>query len=117
MFLFRLIGNLITVVAWGLAGNWTGERMRQLATGEPGHQTQFYHTGPDGELVIAANPLITNLVPAVVVGMLLKPHWLWALVTGVISSGLMGERSERVFFDLIRQQGDQVDMSRRGITI
>jgi hypothetical protein len=106
MFLFRLIGKLITVAAWGLAGNWTGERMRQLATGEPGHQIQFFHTGPDGELVIAVNPLITNLLPAVLVGMLLKPHWMWALVTGVISSGLLGERSEHAFFELIRRQDD-----------
>lgn len=104
MFLFRLIGKLITVTAWGLAGNWAGEQMRQLATGEPVHKMQFIHSGPDGELVIAANPLITNLVPAVLVGMILRPHWLWALVSGVISSGLLGERYERAFFELLKPQ-------------
>jgi hypothetical protein len=104
MFLFRLIGNLITVTAWGLAGNWAGERMRQLATGEPGHQLRLFYTGPDGELMIAANPLLTNLAPAVLVGLVIRPRWLWAFVAGVISSSLIGERSEQAFFDLIKRE-------------
>jgi hypothetical protein len=104
MFLIRLIGNLITVAAWGLAGNWAGEQVRQLVTGEPVHSRQLFYSGPDGELVIAIRPLFRNLLPAVLLGTVARPHWLWAFAGGLISSGLMGERSERAFYDLIRRQ-------------
>lgn len=104
MLLLRLIGNLITTTAWGLAGNWMGEKMRQLATGEPGHQMRFFRTSPRGEVVIAANPLITNLVPAVLVGLVIRPRWLWAFVSGMITAGLMGKRYEDAFIDLLKRQ-------------
>jgi hypothetical protein len=78
--------------------------MRQQAAGEPVHQLRLFHTNKQGELVIAANPLLTNLVPAVLVGLVIRPHWLWSFVGGVIGSGLMGERSERAFFDLLQHK-------------
>lgn len=106
MAFLRFIGDLITVIAWGLAGNWAGEQMRRLATGEPSHQLRIYHTGPDGEVVIAANPLLTNLVPAVLVGLAIKPRWMWAFVGGAITSGFMGERYEGAFFELIKREDD-----------
>lgn len=106
MSFLRFIGDLITVSVWGLAGNWIGEQLHRLSTGEPGHQIKLLQTGPDGEVVIAANPLITNLVPAVLVGLAIKPRWLWALAAGVITGGLMGERHENALFELIERDRD-----------
>lgn len=106
MSFFRNVGNLLTVMAWRLVGNWVGEQPRRLYTGEPGHLIRFSQTGQDGELVITTNPLVTNLVPAVMVNLAVRSRWLWAFTSGVITGGLIGERYKSAFFELITRESE-----------
>ena len=43
--------------------------------------------------------LASRLVPALLLGTLLKPGWLWAFATGVITSAALGERYEQMAID------------------
>jgi hypothetical protein len=94
MGILRFLVNLIAVIAAALFGNYVGDRLRGRATGEEGHQFQFTHNSPDGETVVAVNPNLTNLAPAVLAGLLLRPGLAWAFLGGVIASGFLGEEYE-----------------------
>jgi hypothetical protein len=68
---------------------------------------RLVHTNERGEIIIAANPVLTNLLPAVLFGLILRPGWLWAFIAGVIASGFVGDRYEQLF--LQRLTGSPVD--------
>lgn len=105
------IGTTLSVVAGALVGNWVGEQLRAVATGKEGHHLGVLHTHSDGSRVIAINPVITNLVPAVALSVLKKPHWLWALVAGAAASGLLGDQFEEPLIDAIAGMTGGNDLS------
>ncbi len=90
MAIFKFFARFVGIIAAALVGNWVGDQLRARATGEKGHQFQVTHPSPDGETTIAVNPNLTNVGPALVAGILLRPHFAWAFLGGVLASGLLG---------------------------
>lgn len=102
MVILRFILNVIGVFVAALVGNWVGERWRAVDTGEEGHELAIIHTGEEGEYTIAVNPLLTNFLPAVIVGLLGKQAgWALAFVIGVMTARFMGDQYEDQFDELI----------------
>jgi hypothetical protein len=100
MFMLRFVTTTVSVFVAALVGNWVGERIRSMAMGEPSQELRPIHTNDQGEVIVAANPVWTNLVPALLVGLVSKPRWLGAFIAGVIVSGFVGDRYERRMFEL-----------------
>ncbi len=95
--MFRLIRftfSILSVFLNALLGNWVGDQLRYLLTGERGHQLRFVYQNDKGEVIIAVNPVLTHIGPALLVGFCFRPHWLWAFITGVWSSVLISDRYE-----------------------
>ncbi len=111
MTVLKGIGTTLSVVAGALVGNWVGEQLRSVVTGQEGHRLGVVHTDSAGGHVIALNPVITNLVPAVAVSVLGKPHWLWALVAGAAASSLLGDQFEEPLIDAIAGMTSTNDLS------
>ena len=97
--------RLAIVLAAALAGNWAGDQARARATGKPGHQWRFVYNGGQGETQIAINPVLTNFVPALLLGLALRPGWLWAFLGGAAISGLVGDRFEHLVNDRLARRG------------
>ena len=103
MKILKFFLHVISVFIAALLGNWIGERWRTLDTGEPGHELTAIHTNDEGEVYVAINPLLTNFVPAVILGLLTRPGgWILAFVTGVITARFMGDKYEEQFDEFVR---------------
>ena len=103
MKILRFLLNIIGVFFAALVGNWIGERWRSVDTGEAGHELALVHSGEDGDFTIAVNPVMTNFLPAVLVGLLSRPaSWVMAFVTGVLTARFMGDQYEEQFDELLR---------------
>jgi hypothetical protein len=96
-FVFGVFGTLVAAVA----GNWLGDRWRARYTGQPGHQLKVDYASSEGETLIAINPVLTNCLPAALLGLVLRPGWLWAFVSGALISALVGNRYEGAFMSLL----------------
>ncbi len=94
MRVLRFFGTLLSVLGAALAGNWAGEQVRALMTGEPARQYRFVQVDEHGEATIAVNLTLTHFLPALFVALLVKPRWLGAFVGGLVASGLLDERYE-----------------------
>ena len=102
MFIFRFIFKTITTLLAALAGNWTGDRLRAQASGLNDHQLRLVHTNEQGESIVAINPLLSNLMPALIMGSVGRPRWLYTFVGGVLASVLLGDRYEEQFMEYLR---------------
>jgi hypothetical protein len=102
-----LLGALAAVFVAALGGNWAGNQLRTLATGEPGAQMHLSHVNAQGETVIGATVVLTNFVPALLAGFIGKPRWLYAFAGGMLASVLLGERYEQRVWALLNP-ADQV---------
>lgn len=71
--------------------------LRAQYTDQDIHQMRLVHTTEQGETIIAANPLVTNLLPALLFGFMGRPRWLYAFAGGVLASALLGDRFEGQF--------------------
>jgi hypothetical protein len=80
--LLRFISRLSTVVIAALAGNWLGGRVYALMIGGPGYRLRAIQTGPDGETMVAFNPVMSNLLPALFAGLVARPRALMAFAVG-----------------------------------
>lgn len=101
--LFKLIGKTIglALVSGGaFAGNWVGNALR-------GDQTPLVQQREvNGRESTMVNIVITNFVPALLVGFLAgRPRTAWAFVGGLLSSALIGSRYEQQVIDQIRSAG------------
>lgn len=101
--LFKLIGKAIglALVSGGaLAGNWIGNELR-------GEQTPLVQQGQaNGRPGPTINVVLTNFVPALLVGLLAgRPRTLWAFAGGLLSSALIGSRYEQQMLDQLRSAG------------
>ena len=93
MLLFRMIVKPISIVAAVLAGNWLGGAIRSNLTGEQVQSLQFRHTLADGRK-ISNIPVVTKFYPALLIGVLRKPHSLRAFLAGVATGALVDDRAE-----------------------
>lgn len=108
MFIIRLILDLPLVVLGALAGNYAGDRLYYLLNGRQAHQFQWAHTNQQGEIVLALNPLMSNFIPGLIMGILKRPRWFWAFVGGAVASGFLGDRYEKEFNEFITEQREKL---------
>jgi hypothetical protein len=109
MFLVRILVKLISIVTAVLAGNWLGGELRFRLTGEPVQSIQFRHTLADGR-TISNIPVVTKFYPALLMGLLRKPHCLRAFLAGVATGALVDDQAERWLWEcfekvLLAQKG------------
>jgi len=102
MSITRFAFRIIVVLGAAIAGNYVGDQMRARATGEKGHQFQVTHKAGE-DTVVALNPNLTNVGPAVLAGLVLQPHVIWAFLGGVLASGLLGEKYEKKAGEWVKQ--------------
>lgn len=100
----RLLGDVLAVLIAALAGNWAGDRIRRRVTRKPGHVLHVLRQDAGGEARVVLNPLITNLLPALLMGLIARPGWLSAFLVGLMSSGWMGDRYEQSFYEWLRRK-------------
>jgi len=104
MKIFKFIFHLISVIVGALAGNWVGERWRALEVGDSEHELTFVQKDEQGEITIAVNPLMTNFLPAVLLGVLTWPSgWGLSFVVGVLAARFLGDKYEGQFEELVSQ--------------
>ena len=102
MFVFRFIFRTMTTLLAALAGNWAGDRLRDQVTGQNGHQLRSVHTTEQGDAIVALDPLLSNLMPALIMGSMGRPRWLYTFVGGVLASVFLGDRYEEQFMEYLR---------------
>jgi hypothetical protein len=96
MGLLSKTSRLFFIAGAALAGNWAGDRLRAITSGEPGHHLSLTHTTADGQLAFGLNVALTNFVPALLLALLAgKPRTLYAFVSGALISALVGDGYER----------------------
>jgi hypothetical protein len=90
------IGGMLIVAGAALAGNWAGDKLRAVTSGEESHRLGLAHTTADGQMAIGLNVALTNFVPALLLALLAgRPRTLYAFVSGAIISALVGDSYER----------------------
>lgn len=93
--ILRLLAAAFVSALAALMGNWVGEQLRIILTDTvPDHPLSFVHQDEAGEITLAANPLLSNFVPAFLLGLVKRRHGLWAFIGGVAASSLLGDRYE-----------------------
>ena len=103
MKILRVIFNIIAVFAAALIGNLVGERWRARDLGAAEHELTVVQAGEDGEITVAVNPLMTNFLPAVLLGLLVWPAgWILSFVSGVLTARFMGDQYEQQFDEFVK---------------
>jgi hypothetical protein len=106
MSLLRKAGGMLLVAGAALAGNWVGDNLRAVTSGESGHRLGLTHTTTDGQLAIGLNVALTNFVPALLLALLAgRPRTLYAFVSGAVISALVGDSYERALVGWLRSRG------------
>ena len=98
MFVVRmLLVKPMSLIIAVLAGNWLGGEIRSNLTGEPVQSLRFRYTTPEGR-TISNMPVVTKFYPALLIGLLRKPHRLRAFLGGVATGALVDDRLERLLW-------------------
>ena len=100
----RFLLTILSIFGAALAGNWIGNALHELITGELGPQMRLSHINAQGETVIGANVVITNFVPALLAACIGKPRWLYALSGGIIASAVVSDRFEQRAWALLQPE-------------
>ena len=104
MKMFRFLASALLTAAAALAGNWAGDELRYRITGERGHRFQLtQRPEPEGETVVAVNPALSNFLPALLVGVLRRPHLPWAFLAGALISAAIGDQYEGEFTGWLKE--------------
>jgi hypothetical protein len=97
--LLQGIISLFLVFLGVLMGNYVGDRLRALITDDPGHQLEFIRQDEHGNTFIAANMLLSNLLPGLLVATFFRPRILFAFLAGMVASFFLGDRYEDQLWD------------------
>ena len=108
---FRFIGTVIAVFFAGILGNVIGDQIRAQVTQTSARVKVSSFDEETKETTYAIQPFITNILPAWLAGALLKPHWFWALLVGGLAGGLLSDRYEQQFEDLLKQMNPSGEQS------
>jgi hypothetical protein len=98
MFVVRMLAKPISLIVAVLAGNWLGGAIRSSLTGEPVQSIRFQYTTTEGR-TISNMPVVTKFYPALLIGLLRKPHRLRAFLGGVATGALVDDRVERLLWE------------------
>jgi hypothetical protein len=104
MHILRFLLTILSVFGAALAGNWLGNALHELITGELGPQMRLSHTNAQGEMIIGANVVITNFVPALLAAAIGRPRWLYALSGGIIAGALLSDKFEQRVWALLQSE-------------
>jgi len=107
--MLRLFGTIVSIFVGALAGNWAGNHLRTLVTGQLGPQLRFSQKNAQGELVIGANVVLSNFLPALLAAVIGKPRWLYAFLGGILTSGMISDRYEQRVWSLLKPQDVRQD--------
>jgi hypothetical protein len=108
MGLLSKAGGMLLVAGAALAGNWLGDNLRAVTTGDSAHQLSLVHADPDGHTVVGLNVALTNFVPALLLALLAgRPRTLYAFVSGAVISALVGDGYERAAGEWLRRRLDR----------
>ena len=111
MLVIRMLIKPISLIIAVLAGNWLGGALRSRLTGEPVQSLRFHYTTSEGK-TISNIPVVTKFYPALLIGVLRKPHCLRAFLGGVATGALVDDRVER----LLWERFEKVLLSQKGIS-
>jgi hypothetical protein len=107
MKLFGLFFKIVWLMVFAFLGNWAGEMLRYIITGEKGHEALRVQNTPTGESVIVGDPLWTNILPGIAFSLLGRPRWWYAFIGGAASSFVMGEQYEKEFLELVEETSNR----------
>jgi hypothetical protein len=93
--------RVFAILAAAMAGNYAGDKLRLQLTGEPGHQLEFVHQDEHGNTFIAANLLLSNYLPALLLAFVIRPRIVFAFLGGMVSSFFLGDRYENVMWETL----------------
>ncbi len=100
----RFLSSILVTLFAALAGNWAGEELRYRITGERGSRFRFTRSpGPEAEVDLSVNPALSNLLPALLVGSLRRPHAPWAFLSGALISAFIGDQYEDEFTGWLKE--------------
>jgi hypothetical protein len=91
---FRFCLRILIVILSAAAGNFVGDKLRTQITKSPGHQLEFVRTDEYGNTFIAANLLLSNFLPGLLVALIARPRWAFAFLGGLTASFILGDRYE-----------------------
>jgi hypothetical protein len=95
--------KLFILAAAALLGNWAGEQLRFMVTGQREHELRFTQPGPGGEPVIAVNPLLSNFLPGLAAGILMGQGRTWnAFLVGLAASAFLGDQYEQDLLNYLK---------------
>ena len=111
MKLLRFAFGSILVLLAAAIGSVAGGQLRARLTGESAAGYRLDHEGPDGETLIAVNPVFSNLLPGVLAGLAGKPRPVRAFLAAAATALAVGDRYEE---SLRATMGEGADPSRPG---
>ena len=91
---FKSAFKAVSIILAAAAGNFVGDKLRAQVTQTPGHQLEFVQTDEYGNTFIAANLLLSNFLPAILVSLFARPRWAFAFLGGLVASFIMGDHYE-----------------------
>jgi hypothetical protein len=97
MVVLRILFEAVSAVVAALVGNWLGGEIRSSFTGQPVQSVRFQFITRDGRTV-RNTPVVTKFYPALLLGLLGRPRWLYAFLGGLVMGGLVDERYERLLW-------------------
>ena len=109
MRILRFVLNTVGVLIAALVGNWVGGRWRAMDTGEAEHEIALVQKSEDGVVTFVVNPVMTNFLPAVLIGFVSKPAgWVMASVSGVMAARFLGDQYEGRLKEILSRQSTQI---------
>jgi hypothetical protein len=101
MKLVRWLLNSFVVIAGVVFGNYLGDKLRYQITGEAGHQLELVQQDAHGNTYIAANLLLSNFMPGLLLAVLMRPRAIFGFLGGLLASFLLGDRYEEQVWETL----------------
>ncbi len=90
----RSVQNLMSVIFFALLGNCIGARIYKARTGKPASWLMLNYVDENNNRYMTT-PVLTNFLPALCLGLLVKPHRLVSLLAGMVSTALLGDEIQK----------------------
>ena len=92
--------KVISVPLATFAGMLIGGKLRFILTGEEPQVLQFKFMTKDGR-AMTNTPVATKFYPGMMVALIGKPRWFFALVGGIITGALISDQLEKYWLERI----------------
>lgn len=102
MGILRWLFRGMLVIGSALAGNWLGGQLRSTITGQRVQSLSFQYKTPQGR-TIRNTPVVTKFYPALLLGSVGRPRWLFAFLGGLATGVLLSDRYERLLWQQVEK--------------